>query len=27
MAFNQANLIQDVADKKVTGIRIDILTE
>jgi len=25
--LNQANLIQDVADKKVTGIRIDILTE
>jgi len=27
MAFNQADLIEDVADKKVTGIRIDIVTE
>jgi hypothetical protein len=26
-ALNQAELIEDVADKKVTGIRIDIVTE
>jgi len=27
VAFNQADLIQDIADKKVTGVRIDIVTE
>lgn len=27
MAFNQADLIKEVADKKVTGVRIDIVTE